>query len=291
MTRSGRCDGWVRTLRNEVVIFTGRVLVDEQRVSQRQCGSFVEALQGEWRDEPSSRVTLVVHGDLAGQRVVDPRRQYSEKLILAQEARFGGRHVHVVDAAGFSDLLDRRPARCRRLRRAPGGGVEVLPEAGDFVFGEPFDRHQAPLPHKRVSRELARDLEALDRATAAHELTVRRLATVLAQEGVESHVAARRGPQFDLAWRRSRRLYIAEVKSLTGTDEPQQVRLGFGQVLDYRAQLAKRGVASKAVVVLERRPQFDRWHDLANATGVVIDWGPSFETLVRQMRALLRSPA
>jgi len=49
---------------------------------------------------------------------------------------------------------------------------------------------------------------------------------------------------------------MAEVKSLTGTDEAQQIRLGFGQVLDYRAQMARQGTTATAV--LERRPRRDR---------------------------------
>jgi hypothetical protein len=83
-----------------VVVFTGRVLVDGERVTKAECGRHVEHGRGEWRDRPSDAVTLVVHGDLAGSPVVDRTRQYSEKLVFAQESRTRGHHVHVVDAVG-----------------------------------------------------------------------------------------------------------------------------------------------------------------------------------------------
>ena len=97
----------------------------------------------------------------------------------------------------------------------------------------------------RRATRLAIDLEALDRATAPHERTARLLAA--ATNGARPRLAARRGPQFDLRWYRGRRLYVAEVKSLNGTDETQQIRLGFGQVFDYRAQPAPQGTGTLPV--------------------------------------------
>jgi hypothetical protein len=193
MTTFERCDGWVRILRGEIVVFTGRVLVDEEWVVQAECCRLVERRRGECRDKPSGIVTLVVHGDLAGSPVVDPSRRYSEKLVFAQDERTRGRHVHVVDAAGFSDLLHGRAARCRRLRR-DAGSVRVVAESGDLVLAEPFDRQSWTLPPVRSTRRLAVDLEALDRATVAHERTVRHLAAALASVGVTPHLPARRGP-------------------------------------------------------------------------------------------------
>jgi hypothetical protein len=71
-------------------------------------------------------------------------------------------------------------------------------------------------------------------------------------------------------------LYVAEVKSLTGADEAQQIRLGFGQVLDYTTQLAQRRIRAQPVVVLEKRPRSNRWDSLGEATGVVLDFAPTF---------------
>src|SRR5690606_37957510 len=146
-----------------------------------ECGDLVERRQGEWRVNPSGAVTLVVHGDLAAaaNQVVDPKRGYSEKLVFAQNERRRGHHVHVVDAAGFSDLLHRRPARCRGLRRERTS-ILVVAAPGDRVLAEAFaPRSPPPRREKKSSPRLTIDLAALDRATAAHERTVRALAKAL----------------------------------------------------------------------------------------------------------------
>ena len=157
----------------------------------------------------------MVHGDLAGARVLDRTRQYSEKLTFAQDEPARGRHVHVVDAAGFSDLLGHPPANCRRLRRAFDGILEVVSEQVDGLLREPFNSRQPARRTPQETHRLAINLEALDRATAPHERTARLLAA--ATDGARPRLAAWRGPQFDLRWYRWRRLYMAEVKSLTGT--------------------------------------------------------------------------
>ena len=100
--------------------------------------------------------TLVVHGDLASQVVQDEARHYSQTLVLAADRRERGQHVCVVDAAGFSDLLQNCPARCRQLRStAPGSRQRlVLPEPGDGILGGPLLRHRvAQRPYHEVHRE------------------------------------------------------------------------------------------------------------------------------------------
>jgi hypothetical protein len=154
--------------------------------------------------------------------------------------------------------------------------MQVLAEPGDQVLAEPFDLQSRPPVRVKRNLRLAIDLEALDRASAAHERTVRGLAAALSSIDVEARLPDRRGPRFDLGWRRGRRLFIAEVKSLTGADEAQQIRLGFGQVLDYTTQLRLGEHRVQPVVVLERRPRSGRWLDLARETGVILDYGPKF---------------
>lgn len=238
----------------------------------------MERLGGEWRDKPSGAVTLVIHGDLAGSTVADPDRGYSDKLVHAQTERAQGHHVHVIDAAGFSDLLHRRPARCRRLHRTTHGPAPA-PNPDDDVLAEPFDPTNRKLPPPRTPHRLTTDLAALDRGTRAHEQTLRRLAQRLTTEGLEPKLPPRRAPQFDLGWRSGRAFYIAEVKSLTGTNPAQQIRLGLGRVLDYATQL--RHLRARPVLALESRPTDQRWQQLADATSVLLLWGPDFDGLPR----------
>ena len=85
-------------------------------------------------------------------------------------------------------------------------------------------------------------------------------------------------PRFDVGWSVGDEVYIAEVKSLSGTSQDQQIRLGMGQVLDYVHQLTrhlKTGVL-RPVLVLERRPSDDRWQALFDSRQVLLTWAPNF---------------
>jgi hypothetical protein len=86
-------------------------------------------------------------------------------------------------------------------------------------------------------------------------------------------------PNYDLAWLDGSRLFVAEVKSLTATNETQQLRLGLGQVLDYRAMLARRREVVP-VLVVEREPSDERWLGLCRDVGVILTWPPGFHSLL-----------
>jgi hypothetical protein len=85
-------------------------------------------------------------------------------------------------------------------------------------------------------------------------------------------------PNDDLAWQDGHRFFVAEVKSLTATNETQQLRLGLGQVLDYRAMLARRSEVVP-VLAVEREPSDRRWVRLCRDMGVVLTWPPAFTAL------------
>lgn len=73
---------------------------------------------------------------------------------------------------------------------------------------------------------------------------------------------------------------MAELKSLTGANEAQQIRLGLGQVLDYAFSVAAAGLIDtrlvQPVLVLEREPGDDRWAALAESLRVILTWPPDF---------------
>lgn len=76
-------------------------------------------------------------------------------------------------------------------------------------------------------------------------------------------------------------LQIAEVKSITDTNQDQQLRLGVGQLLDYRQQLMRGRVAGiakvKAHLITESRPADERWIELAHAVDLDLTWAPGFK--------------
>ena len=274
----GPCDGWVGSLQGQTLAFTGKVLVDGYRTLREDCAAMAMALGARgWKTDFSRKVTLLVHGDLASQVVTDLPRNYSKKLVRASWERDRGFHVCVIDAAGFSDLLDGFPARCRELHPVDrdSGKVLVLQQTGDGILGGPLSPHEIP---RRDHDFFVQDLGALDRGTEVHEATVSALIEHLRGEGVEVRSHARRAPQFDAGWCRDGIAYVAEVKSLTGASEVQQIRLGLGQILDYTHQLEQRPTFGEVqpVLVLDKQPSDSRWESLFSSLGVVLTWGRTF---------------
>ncbi|MCX5399027.1 hypothetical protein [Streptomyces sp. NBC_00102] len=186
-------------------MFTGKTLVDGEWVVRKDCFSRSQTLGATCQNSFSRKVTLVVHGELAG-NVKDMDRGLSRKLLAVLESRKAGRHIHVVDAAGYSDLLFGAPARCRDLK-VQGEYVTVMPEDGDGFLGGPFDRI-----HLRT-RGLGRfEAGVLGRGTPRHEKLLSRLIDqVTGRMALEARAPARRGPHFDLGWISKRTAYGAWV--------------------------------------------------------------------------------
>lgn len=274
------CHGTVRSLSGHTICFTGRVLVDGEWTVRSRCAELAAGRRAVVKSDFSRKVTLVVYGDLASKVVTDSRRAYSSTLVDADTSRHGGRHVCVVDADGFSKLLKRRPAPCLELRRSGAGRVRLVAAApaGSDILGGPL---RVRRPGRRPSGDLTLDMNRLDKATTAHEATVGALLAHLSGQGIEGRTHAPGAPAFDAGWSRGADVFIAEVKSLTGAREDQQIRLGVGQVLDYAHQLrtAHPDRRLRPVLVLEKRPVDSRWSSLARSAGIRLTWAPDFPDL------------
>ncbi|WP_456819382.1 hypothetical protein [Cellulomonas sp. URHB0016] len=62
-------------------------------------------------------MTVLVHGQLWSGPLADERRRYSQKAVFIEKVtRVTGRHVHVIDDAGFGNLMRGKPARCFELQ-------------------------------------------------------------------------------------------------------------------------------------------------------------------------------
>ncbi|GAA5192333.1 hypothetical protein GCM10023346_14060 [Arthrobacter gyeryongensis] len=268
---------WVTSFLGHVLAFTGKVWIDGTWTIREDCVRMAEARGAvDWKPDMSGRVTLLVHGDLASQHVSDRTRQYSKKLILADSLRRSGKPIAIIDGQGFADLVNGYPARNRKLLFAGPSEVLVLPDLGEGILGGPLSTRQIPA---HDPSELTLNLEALDRGTAAHEATVAALSRMLERRGLLPQRPGRHAPAFDLGWTDDDVVNIAEVKSLTGTDETQQIRLGLGQVLDYAQQIRLSGLSSspvQPVLVLEHEPSHPRWTETASSAGVKLIWGPAF---------------
>jgi len=89
--------------------------------------------------------------------------------------------------------------------------------------------------------------------------------------------AALDDPDFDLGWERGGVWFVAEVKSLTDSNETQQLRLAIGQVLDYQDRLSRRHSDVRAVIAVERAIRDRRWVALCERHNVILVWPETFE--------------
>lgn len=275
------CDGFVEGLRGQSVQFTGKTLVDGGHWSRDRLRREARRLGANLVADSSRnrRMTLLVLGEFTG-NVVDPANNMSKQVRYVAQERTEGNHICVIDGEGVCDLFSGRPAPCMELHEAAGNGIQLSKPDRVRVFGGAVALRSGPI-HDAV--ELVLDLSALDRGTAAHERILDALRQHLAP--VEAQAPGPGAPLFDLGWvsLNSSTVHIAEVKSLPGTGQDQQIRLGIGQVLDYAHTV--RGMSDTAgcevvpVLVLEREPIDSRWLGLAGEVGILLTWAPAFPSI------------
>jgi hypothetical protein len=141
-------------------------------------------------------------------------------------------------------------------------------------------RRAAPGPTRAPEEPFARDPNQLDRALQAHADVQNGLCDFLGRHGAAPWSPGPGEPDFDLAWIRRGTAFVAEVKSLTETNEDRQLRLGLGQVLDYQALMADRYAGVRAVLAVERPPGDARWLRLCERHRALLVWPDTFPVLL-----------
>lgn len=100
----------------KTVALTGKVLVRGKHLLRPELILLIVAARAVYKPDMSRRVSLLVHGDLSGQHVVNEWEQHSQKLELVKSEARRGNHICVVTSRGLSDLLDGSPADCQLWR-------------------------------------------------------------------------------------------------------------------------------------------------------------------------------
>lgn len=109
-------DGWIESVRDELVLFTGRAVVHGEHMERRHLREHTVKLGGRVAPDRSASVTLLVVGEMWTGPLRDGQRRYSQKLVYFEELmRRERRHVHVIDGSGFGELLAGRRASCHDL--------------------------------------------------------------------------------------------------------------------------------------------------------------------------------
>jgi hypothetical protein len=96
------------------------------------------------------------------------------------------------------------------------------------------------------------DADDKDRQTQALEDVLWRLSLVLAGHGIVPRVRNRVRPRVDLVFRDGRTVTVVETKSLPDGGHEHQLRVGLGQVVQYRRELRDQHVAPVRAVLASR---------------------------------------
>ncbi|MEU5566155.1 hypothetical protein [Micromonospora musae] len=162
---------------------------------------------------------------------------------------------------------------------------------------EGFDRpYTGVIPSADLPAQRSFDGDAYRAGVSEHDRLCRALINHLSADGVRVG-AGLHGVPVDLAWRDADgRQFIAEVKSVIGDNEIEQLRLGLGQVLEYRHRLAARGIVAAPVLLVSRCTD-QAWLAICGDNHVILlqgqgasDWTAAL-TKGRHREAALTRPA
>lgn len=153
----------------------------------------------------------------------------------------------------------------------------------------PEPESQAPAPYVRRATPSANDRlvdgDASTTGWADHEDTVARLHTQVIDAGLTPLPRSELAVECDLAWRTADTLVVVEVKSINEENESHQVRLGLGQVIDYRTALECTDQPIRAIVAVSGPARSGRWPTVCETSRVEFVDPPTFGTLFRQLEA------
>ena len=120
------------------------------------------------------------------------------------------------------------------------------------------------------------DPDAVGRGWKSHASIQNSLAKFVRTLGAVPRSPQVNDPQFDLCWEKDGKLFVAEVKSTTVSNEERQLRLGLGQVLRYRHLAGLSGKKVGAVLAIERAPSDQGWENLCADLDVTLVWREVF---------------
>ena len=164
--------------------------------------------------------------------------------------------------------------------RASSGEADSRGKGVPVTRGQPYMRPSSDGSATPTSRVFRFDPDAIDRGTNAHRRVQNQLADAVRARGWEPRSPSDSDPLFDVGWIAADAAWIAEVKSLTSTNEERQLRLGLGQVLSY-AHLVDWGFEdNRPVLAVERKPSSAYWPDLCESHGVALSWPEMFNELL-----------
>lgn len=192
---------------------------------------------------------------------------HGDKIDDAIRRRRAGQKIYMITAGELYQLLRGEGLTDRQ-------SVAALSD-DPTPAGLPYREALAPSTKKGT---LTVDLDKIDRSTRAHQEMCNRLARAVKDAGLDPLSPFSDGLAYDLAWMRDERLWVVEVKSISGKSERQQIRLGLGQVIDYRTSLRKLGFDVQSVVAVTGMPSNPHFEEMCDQAEVILCSPKSFRT-------------
>lgn len=253
-------------LRGECVSFTGwlsRKRDDYIKLIRRHGGSHLRHV--------SNAVTVMVKGT--------PNASYKwvtmgTKLDGVAYRQALGQRIFVISEAELDRLLAGSPLTSSESRAARSTALSPL-----GVVYRPAQIGRQPSGREQ-HRSITIDLDQLERRSASHRRLTNEVARYLSTAGRQPLSPAWSDCLFDVGWEAGATFHVVEVKTTIPGAEVQQMRLGLGQVLDYRHTLLGLYSRVNAHLVLSSEPDSPHMVDVSEAHGVRVSWPPEFEGLL-----------
>lgn len=218
-----------------------------------------------------------------GARVVSEVRRTTDLLIRADSPSWK-----------YVDFGAREERLSKYQDRAGSSGVLDVDDLVELLAGRPvWARDPSSPPHevrtwapyrRATPSDLAesetitvRDSDAVEAALEGHASTQNALADLVGELGCNP-LSPRGQVRFDLAWEVDDWIWVAEVKSLVGGRESEQLRIGLGQVLEYSWRLHRElDRPIQPVLAVEREVTDSSWMSICEAVEVLLLWAPTFQ--------------
>jgi hypothetical protein len=216
--------------------------------------------------------------------ITEAQRKVAQKPDA--KAAGGNNHKRIRAAIAFPPQTDLNAVR----RSLVGGAAHANSEgARKHVLSPtltPFPPYRMAAPDTSITQRSVGsvlDAELIERALAGHARVQNALAEFVRTQGLVPVSPSTSGPDFDLGWV-GIEFTVAEIKSLSGGNVERQLRLGLGQVIQYRTMLRRSGVVAQAVLAVER-PVDRFWVEVCSSAGVILTWPDDWPRLEPVMRS------
>jgi hypothetical protein len=191
----------------------------------------------------------------------------------------------------------RRPMRPMQgyLFKLPLFFVQLL---GESLGEDAFGKHV--ISDKKIDEGFGVDYRIADEETSVGERDPFSIDPAIVERGIHGHAVTQNAlaellidqqliplspgpdePNYDLAWKINDEIWIAEIKSITNSNEEKQLRLGLGQLLRYCQLLQPKGKVY-GILAIERAPSDPTWIALCEAHNILLVWPDVFSEKIKR---------